>query len=88
VGLVFANSAIFIQTAAENLVNSAAHPSLSDVTRSIAGYTAALAELRLDGVIDHLTRNEAGRIDALSFGLDQLRRDLESLTRSAESFDR
>ena len=60
-------------------------PAFDAVAAALDGYAAAMAELRREHLTRDLSDEEAGRIFALGFGLEQLRRDLGDLSsRAAE----
>jgi uncharacterized membrane protein YccC len=63
-------------------------PTFETVAAALDGYAATMTELRREHVTRDLSDEEAGRIFALSFGLEQLRRDLGDLCSRAAEFAR
>jgi uncharacterized membrane protein YccC len=63
-------------------------PDFDAVAATLDGYAAAMAELRRERLTRALSDDEAGRIFALGFALDQLRRDLQDLASRAAEFAR
>lgn len=63
-------------------------PAFDTVATALDGYATAMAELRREHLTRDLSDEEAGRIFALSFGLEQLRRDLGDLCSRATEFAR
>ncbi len=63
-------------------------PTIGAVSAALDGYAAAMAELRRERLTRDLSDEEAGRIFALGFGLEQLRRDLGELASRAAEFVR
>jgi uncharacterized membrane protein YccC len=61
-------------------------PALGDVLAALDNYAAALAELRRAGITRDLPGEEAGRIFAFGFALEQLRSDLVDLLNRAREF--
>lgn len=63
-------------------------PPIEAVSAALDGYAAAMTELRRERLTRDLSDEEAGRIFALGFGLEQLRRDLDELASRAAEFAR
>ncbi|HUN48066.1 MAG TPA: FUSC family protein [Stellaceae bacterium] len=61
-------------------------PDFDAVAAALDGYGAAMTELRRERLTRDLSDEEAGRIFALGFGLEQLRRDLDDLRSRAAEF--
>ena len=61
-------------------------PELDGVIAALDNYAAAMAELRRSGVTRNLPGEEAGRIFALGFALEQMRSDLADLLNRAREF--
>lgn len=69
----------YLSDAAQALSARQPPPSLDAVTESFAAYAAAMGALRRAGLTRDLSDEEAARIFALGFALDQLRRNLGDL---------
>jgi uncharacterized membrane protein YccC len=63
-------------------------PDLDAAAAALDGYAATMAELRRERLTRDLSDDEAGRIFALGFALEQLRRDLQDLASRAAEFAR
>jgi uncharacterized membrane protein YccC len=81
-----AEIAAFLGAAAGAIARDAALPTLDAVAAAVAGYTAAMAELRRLGMTRELPDDAVGRIFSLAFALEQLLRDLGDLHDRAQEF--
>ena len=67
----------FLRTCADTLRERKNPPALNATEQALAKYTATIEELRREGVTRALPVENIGRLHALGFTLEQLRRDLE-----------
>ena len=67
----------FLRTCADTLPERKNPPALNATEQALAKYTATIDELRREGVTRALPVENIGRLHALGFTLEQLRRDLE-----------
>ena len=67
----------FLRTCADTLPERKNPPALNATEQALAEYTANIEELRREGVTRALPVENIGRLHALGFTLEQLRRDLE-----------
>ncbi len=73
---VAATTAGFLSVAATALVSRAVAPTLASVLAALDDYVVRVADLRRDGTMRDLPGDDVGRIFALGFAFEQLRRDL------------
>jgi len=85
VARVLAESAAFLRAAAAALAEGTPRPALEGVVQAFAFFASAMADLRLEGVMRQLPGEVVGRVFGLSFGLDELRQDLESFAEHVDS---
>lgn len=78
----------FLAASADALETRRQPPSGEPMDQAIADYAAAMAEVRREGLTRDLPDDQVGRIFALSFALEQLRRDLGDLSSRAAEFAR
>jgi uncharacterized membrane protein YccC len=78
VARVLAESAAFLRAAATALAEGTPRPALEGVVQALAAYASTMSDLRIEGVMRQLPGEAVGRIFGLSFGLDELRQDLEN----------
>jgi uncharacterized membrane protein YccC len=76
----------FLRSTGAALATRREAPSTDAIAETFDACAAATTALRRDGRIDDLPGEEAGRILALGFALEQLRRDLDDLAGRARAF--
>ena len=70
----------FLRQGGQAIAAGAPAPAVARLERSLAGYAAAVAELRRNGLTRDLPDDVVGRIFGLTFALEQLRMNLSDLT--------
>jgi len=78
----------YLADAARSLAGRQPAPPLDALNKTFADYAAGVSELRRAGVTRDLSDEEATRIFALGFALDQLRRNLGDLNQRVAEFAR
>jgi uncharacterized membrane protein YccC len=74
-------AAEILRALAQALPTRTAPKGVDALTKAIAGYEAAVDEIRQEGLTKSLPTGAVGRVFALGFVLDQFRRNLEDLVR-------
>ncbi|MGO8917240.1 MAG: FUSC family protein [Stellaceae bacterium] len=80
---ITATTGEFLRAAGDALATGRDPPAPAAVLGALDGYAAAMAELRRAQLTQGLPGEEAGRIFALGFALEQLRSDVQDLTSRA-----
>jgi len=81
-----ADASDFLRKSGIALVQQHSPPTLDQLEAALEGYTSEIIALRKEGATRALSNEEAERVFALGFGLEQLHRNLADLRRCIEEY--
>jgi hypothetical protein len=81
-----ADASDFLRSSATALVERRSPPTLDQAEAALQAYRSEIIALRKEGATGALSNEEAERVFALGFGLEQFHRNLGDLRRSVEEY--